>query len=230
LWATDITRCPWKNIEEGKAHHTRAIGGTSGMAFYCLPFLIHPQRIYSTYTFYRCSEPSDVHPPDYGRGGWGSAGWICRPLGCLHRAMLGSMLDREHGGLQQISVFVLTSAYEGHYWILESARLWDGDDEMRWNPKLLSADGGTVCWSHSCCGCRRPTRDTCTSRMIIQLMPVCEQLNPMVHRTIVNAIYSDMLRRWNNLNLISKQFIYKLVEIKRKSIWSSNQHQILPLK
>ncbi len=118
--------------------------------------------------------------------------------------MLGPLMQAELAELQRIcSVFVLTSAYEGlPLTVLEA--LACGTPVVTTccgeTPNILSAESGVVCQE------RTPVAVADALRKVL-LQPNCYPINACVRaaepysaRVVMGAVYSDMLRRWEQRN------------------------------
>lgn len=122
--------------------------------------------------------------------------------------MLGPLAQTELARLHRVcSVFVLSSAYEGLPLVVLEA-LASGTPVVTTNcgetPNLLSAQSGVVCIE------RTPDAIADALRKIL-LHPedypadACVRAaEPYSARSVMGAVYSEMLRRWEQRNLLSK--------------------------
>lgn len=196
--------------EEGKRILARRLSLAEDKRFVLFAGRLHAQKdpVLLVRSIAALNDP-DVHLIVAGEGDLGNEvrSEICR-LGLSERVtMLGSVAQAELAHLQRIcSVFVLTSVYEGLPLVVLEALACGTPvvtTQCGETPNLLFPGSGLVA------GERTPVAVADALRQVL-LHPgdypvnACVQAaEPYSARTVVSAVYSDMLRRWEQQNSLS---------------------------
>lgn len=196
--------------EEGRRALAQRLGLAEDKRFVLFAGRLHPQKdpILLVNSIAVLNDP-DVHLLIAGEGDLGDEvrAEICR-LGLSEQVtMLGPVAQAELAQLQRIcNVFILTSLYEGlPFVVLEALACGTPVVTTRCGetPNLLSADSGIVCRERTPVAVADALRQVLLHPSDYPVNACVQAAEPYSARTVIGTVYSDMLRRWEQRNLLS---------------------------
>jgi glycosyltransferase involved in cell wall biosynthesis len=199
----------WEKRQEGRRSLARRLRVSEDKRFVLFAGRLHPQKdpILLVRSIAALNEPN-IHLLIAGEGELAAQVQAeIYNLGLSEQiTMLGCVAQAELAELQRVcSVFVLTSAYEGLPLVaLEALACGTPVVTTRCGetPKLLSARSGIVCSDRTPIAVADALRQVLMHSDDYPVEACLQTAEPYSARVIVDAVYSDMLRRWEMKNFL----------------------------